>query len=50
MKDSDIEASMANFENLIYALLKDPVEKAYFFQVSLIQFKLLIYVFGTSII
>ncbi|XP_062374367.1 zinc finger protein 135 [Sardina pilchardus] len=32
VKDSDIEASMANFENLIYALLKEPVEKAYFFQ------------------
>ncbi|KAL2102745.1 hypothetical protein ACEWY4_001913 [Coilia grayii] len=32
MKESDIEVSMSNFENVIYALLKDPVEKAYFFQ------------------
>lgn len=32
--DSDLELSVSNFKALILALLRDPAEKAYFFQVS----------------
>lgn len=32
--DSDLEISVSNFKALILALLRDPAEKAYFFQVN----------------
>ncbi len=31
--DADLRTSVSNFRALVLALLKDPVEKAYFFQV-----------------
>lgn len=32
--DDDVRPSVANFKALVLALLKDPVERAYFFQVT----------------
>lgn len=32
--DADVRPLVANFKALVLALLKDPVERAYFFQVN----------------
>lgn len=37
--ESDLELAVSNFKALILALLRDPAEKAYFFQVNEMEYK-----------